>query len=586
MNKGGIKMFRLKRFCLIMIIFAWLMLPGPSVMAARTILVNTGFISERITTFISLYRDRVASPMPLLVSELAHNVDALDNAFYRLQNTGRLLPGHPLLVIEISDDALLGSIPSGPKAAGYAVLSLENDYRLDLYPLHTYPADTIDFGPVYRIQLSLRQVSINELFTLVFLLPELSAGQPRKELLAEDIRQYRDKFDYEIAYAAREWSNGDLLWSPDGNLLLLAHWYNRRLSYHVFNFAANEQMSLERLEHYILPPTFSPGSRFIFYASQTELKIVDVVGQKTHSLSLREKMPYDYQAVNWIDYAVNETEGSLFFTFGGWAMNPPGGLLWRGPAPGMAEMKNLTEWHEGYLAEFGRSAGTGVPAPGNWSAFIRGAFPSTINTLAEFADLERKIAAAKNVRLTAEDKELKGRFGAFYSKAVNYPQNSRLAILDEVDGWTGLEARVLSLPSLEEIDIRSFALVPEPKTEIPGRIAGISLFNVIVLVLLLLMAAGMTKLIIFVQQKYGRQTTTVPLSKRNKYLLFAGTLLITLLLHFTSGIYLLTEVIDDNMGDSAIRIAQQAIEQKYAGLGYTVVEFTPSLKAMTGSSLR
>jgi hypothetical protein len=52
------------------------------------------------TTFISLYRDGVASPLSLLVSELAQNVDALDNIFHRLQNTGRLLPGHPLLVID------------------------------------------------------------------------------------------------------------------------------------------------------------------------------------------------------------------------------------------------------------------------------------------------------------------------------------------------------------------------------------------------------------------------------------------------------------------------------------------------------
>jgi hypothetical protein len=464
-------------------------------------------------------------------------------------------------------------------------LSLENDYRLDLYPLSPSPADNIiTLGPVYRIQLSLRLVSINELFTLVFLLPELSAGQPRIELLAEDIRQYRDKFDDEIAHAAREWSNGDLLWSPDGNFLLLAHWYNRRLSYHVFNFVANEQMSLERLEHYILPPTFSPDSRFIFYASQTELKIVDVVGQKTQSLSLQEKMPYDYQAVNWLDYAVNETEGSLFFTFGGWAMNPPGGLLWRGPAPVPAEFKNMTEWHEGYLAEFGKSAGTGVPAPGNWSDFRRSAFPSVINTLSEFAELERKIAAAKNVRLTAEDKELLGRFGAFYSKAVNYPQNSRLAILDEVDGWAGLEARVLSMPSLEEIDIRSFALVPEPKTEIPGRIAGISLFNVTVIAWILLMSAVLTKLFLFAKQKYGRPPA-LHISRKRRFLLFAGALLSILLLHFAATIYLSRVLfIGEAMGESAFDIAQQSIEQRYAEIGYTVKFRGAGFTAHGGSS--
>ena len=108
-----------KRVCLIILILAGLLLPGPSAMAVRATCVNTGFISERKTTFISLYRDGVASPMPLLVSELAQNVDALDNIFHRLQNTGRLLPGYPVLAVEISDDAYLAlhilCLPNGTK---------------------------------------------------------------------------------------------------------------------------------------------------------------------------------------------------------------------------------------------------------------------------------------------------------------------------------------------------------------------------------------------------------------------------------------------------------------------------------------
>ncbi|MBT9174122.1 MAG: hypothetical protein DDT21_02533 [Syntrophomonadaceae bacterium] len=96
------------------------------------------------------------------------------------------------------------------------------------------------------------------------------------------------------------------------------------------------------------------------------------------------------------------------------------------------------------------------------------------------------------------------------------------------------------------------------------------------------MAAGITKLILFVKQKYGRQPTA-SISKKKKLLFFAGAFLITLLLHFAAAIYL-TGIVDDNMGERAGSIAEQAIKQRYAGLGHTV-EFTGgAFKAMIGSS--
>jgi len=580
-------MFRLMRFCLIILIIAGFILTSHSAKAARTLPVSTGFVSERKTTFITLYRDGIASPMPLLVSELAQNVDALDNAFHQMQNAGRLLSNYPVLVVEITDDAYTGFLPSGPKADGYAVLSLENEYRLDLYPLHTTPKDIIDLGPVYRIQVVFRQVSINELFALAFLLPELNTENPRKELLAADIRHYRDKFDDDIANESLGWTQKDVLWSPDGNLLLFAHWYNRRLSYFVLNFATNERILLDSLDHYIMPPTFSTDSRFIFYASQTELKIFDVVKQYTQSLSLRDKIPYDYQAINFIDYAVNEAENSLFFIFGGWVLSAPPALLWRGPAPGLAEIKNITDWHMEYEAEFGSSAGTGVPVTGYWSNFTRGSFPSTFNTVAEFAELERKMTASKNDQLTIEDEQLMAIYGAICSKAVNYPQNNRLAILVD-EGKVGhgirsmLHMRVLSVPSLEEIYTHRFAVVPEPKSEIPGTIAGIPLFNVIIAVLVLLMAVGMTKFIFFIKQKYGKQPAA-RISIKKSFLFFVGALLVIMLIHFVAFIITIAHI-DDRMGGRAFAIAEQTIEQKYTALGYTVDFTGGGSKTMAGSS--
>jgi len=141
---------------------------------------------------------------------------------------------------------------------------------------------------------------------------------------------------------------------------------------------------------------------------------------------------------------------------------------------------------------------------------------------------------------------------------------------------------VLSLPSLGEIDKHLFALVPEPQTQIPGRIAGISLFNIIVIVLILLITAGMAKSILFVKQKYAK-LPAVSLSRREKLQFFAGVLLITLLLHFAATIYFVGVIIDDSMGETAFSIAQRAITQRYAGLGYTV-DFPSGGKEMIGSS--
>jgi len=456
----------------------------------------------------------------------------------------------------------------GAKADGYAALSLENDYRLDLDPHDILSADTIGLGPVYRIELALWPVSVNDLFTLVLLLPELSTGNPRMELLAADIRQYRDKFDDEIERIAGEWSYSDLLWSPDGSILLSAVWHNRGLNYQLFNFAADERMFLERLEHYILPPTFSPDSRFIVYSSQTELRIVDVNKHRTAGFSFREMIPGDYQNISIVQFAANKTGDTLFFSLFGWGMPAPVTFLWRSADPGQPEKIGGLEFLEK------------PDLPGEtWSDLLHRRHAAIVKTPAEFAELKGKIAAPANMELTAEDEKLRDMYGTFYSRAVNYPQHSYLAIL--IEGETRLEARVLSLPSLKEIDTLLFTLTHAQRTEIPGRIAGISLFNIIVMVLILLMAAGMTKLIIFVKQKYGRKPVA-PMSKRKKLLLFAGALLIILLLHFAASSACIA-YIDDDMGERAGSIAQQAIEQKYAGLGHTV-EFTAGFNKMIGSS--
>ncbi|MBT9173626.1 MAG: hypothetical protein DDT21_02027 [Syntrophomonadaceae bacterium] len=96
------------------------------------------------------------------------------------------------------------------------------------------------------------------------------------------------------------------------------------------------------------------------------------------------------------------------------------------------------------------------------------------------------------------------------------------------------------------------------------------------------MAAGITKLILFIKQKYGRQPS-IFISKKKKLLFFAGAFLITLLLHFAAAIYL-TGIVDERMGGRAGSIAEQAIKQRYAGLGHTV-EFTGGgFEAMIGSS--
>ena len=560
-------MFLLKRFCLIILILTGLMLPGHP--ARATVDVTTGFVSERKTTFISLHHEDV-SPFAILVAELAQNVNALDNVFHRLQSAGQLLSSHPKLAIDISDDAYQRVLSTGPKVDGFAVLSLENGYRLDLDPHDILSADTIGLGPVYRIELALWPISVNELFTLVLLLPELSADNPRMELLAADIRRYRDKHDAEIERIAGEWSSTDMLWSPDGNLLLLAHGHNREVYYQVFNFAANERMSLERLEHYILPPTFTPDSRFIVYSSQAELRIVDLKERRTAGFSLQEMIPGDYQNISSAQFAVNKTGDIIFLDPRGWGMPLPSPkFIWRSANPEQLEkISGLDVMEKPDL-------------PGEtWSDFLHRRQPSIVKTPAEFAELKSKMAPPANVDLTAEEEKLQAMYGTFYSTALNYPQNNRLAIL--LEGVASLEARVLSLPSLGEIDKHLFALVPEPQTQIPGRIAGILLFNIVVMVLILLITAGIAKSILFVKQKYAKQPA-VSLSRRVKLLFFAGVLLITLLLHFAATIYL-TALIDDSMGGRAFSIAQRAITQRYAGLGYTV-EFTGGgFKTMIGSS--
>ena len=559
-------MFLLKRFCLIILILTGLMLPGHP--ARATVDVTTGFVSERKTTFISLHHEDV-SPFAILVAELPQNVNALDNVFHRLQSAGQLLSSHPKLAIDISDDAYQRVLSTEPKVDGFAVLSLENGYRLDLDPHDILSADTIALGPVYRVELALWPVSYNELLTLVLLLPRLNAENPRMELLAADIRQYRDKFDDEITQQSIMvmGSYTDLLWSPDGNLLLLAHWSDRGLSYQVFNFAANELMSLDRLEHYILPPTFTPDSRYIIYSSQTELRIVDVKKRRTTGFSLREMVPGDYQNISIAQFAANKTGDTLVFSFFGWGMTSPPAFLWRSADPGQLEKISGLEFMEK------------PELPGEtWSDFLRRSHASVVKTPAEFAELKGKMATPVNVELTAEEAKLQARYGAIYSETINYPRNDYLAVLIE-DG-NRLKARVFSLPSLEERSIYTFAFMPETQTETPGAIAAVSLFNAVVIALISMIAAAMTKLILFVKQNI--YPAAAPISQKKKLLLFTGALLITLLLHFAATIYFIA-LIDDNMGERAFSIAQQAVTQKYAALGYTV-EFQTGGMEMIGSS--
>lgn len=137
-------MFPVIKFVFSIVILAGLLLPCST--ANATVEVTTGFVSERKTAFISLHHEDV-SPFPVLAAELAQSVNALDNAFHRLQHTGQLLPAYPSLVIEISDDAYQRLLPAGPKADGYALLSLENDYRLDLDPHDIATADALALGP-------------------------------------------------------------------------------------------------------------------------------------------------------------------------------------------------------------------------------------------------------------------------------------------------------------------------------------------------------------------------------------------------------------------------------------------------------
>jgi hypothetical protein len=560
-------MFQAKRFChliLINIIFLTGLLQSHP--ANATVDVTTGFVSERITTFISLYHED-ASPMPVLVAELAQNVNALDNVFHRLLNDDRLLPSHPVLAIEISDDAYQG-ILSGPRADGYAVLSLENDYHLDLDPQDIFSADKTAIGPAYRIELALWPVSYNELLTLVLLLPRLNAENSSMELLPTDIRQYRDKFAEEIAQQSifMMGSYTDLLWSPDGNLLLSANWSDRRLNYQVFNFAANEVMSLDRLEHYILPPTFSPDSRFIVYSSQTELRIVDVKRRRTTGFSLREWLPDDYQLISNVAFAVNKTGDTIFFSPRGWSMPLPSPtFLWRSANPEQLEKVSGLEVMEK------------PDLPGEtWSAFLHR--PHGSRAFAEPAELKEEKAYSTRVDLAAIREKLQARYGAVYGETINHPRNDYLAVLTE--GGNRLRARVFSLPSLEERSIYAFAFLPEPKTEIPGTIAGMSLFNAAVIAVIILTAAGMTMLILFVRQNIC--PAAGPVSLKKKLLLFAGALIITLLLHFAAGMLTLS-LVDDDLAEAAEPIAREAVAHKYADLGYTV-KLDVSKAGMFGSS--
>lgn len=473
-------MSRLKGLCLIMLVVAGLVLPSSSVRA--TVDVTTGFASERRTTLISLFHEDV-SPMPVLVAELAQNVDAIDNVFHELRSAGRLLPTYPVLVIEISDDAFQ-RVLSGPKADGYALLSLASDYRLDWDPHDVLSAEAIVLGPVYRIELSLWPVTVNELLTLVHLLPELSASVPQRTLLATDIRRYSDKFASEIALINQGWSTSDLLWSPDGNFLLLAHWHNQRYSYQVLNLSTAERMTLDQLDYYILPPTFSPDSRHVVYSSQTELRIVDIRAQSTARFSLGEILQGDQQSVTRVQFAANKTGDMLFFSLFGWGMPTPATFLWRSAVPGQVET----------VRGLGFTEKPNLPGE-TWSDF-RQRWHAVLNRRPTFAaELKGEVAPSEDVELAAQKERLRATYGAFFSRVVNHPQNSHLAIL--VEHENRLEARVLSLPSLVELDMRLLAVGVPPtapsysyRTAMPARLP---LLVGAAMVLMLLLVGGIAK---------------------------------------------------------------------------------------------
>jgi len=538
----------------ILLLLVGILLPGYR--ASATVEVVTGFVSERKTTFITLNHED-ASPMARLVSDLSQNVDAIDNVFTRLQHRGVLQSAHSTLVIAISDDAYQGLLPESV-SDGFAVLSLKDNYRLDLDP-QGVAADlglvgSVNLGPVYLVEVALWPITVDELLALVFRLPELSSENPRLELSASDIRQHRSRF--EIERLTEEWSSNDLLWSPDGRMLLVGAWHNRRLSYRLYDFVAKRRTLLEPIHLSIMPPTFSPDSHYVVSVSNHELRITDIRRQHTWRVSFAEMIPEQLALISTASFAVNNRGDTLFFSLFGYGMESELTLVWRSQEPRKLER----------VTGLGHMEKPQLPGEDVWSDFVARRHPSAIWNVREFTSVARELAVDKEAALTPLQQQLKDRYGAFYAEVENLTKD-RLALLADDEGR--LTARVLALPSLEEIDVSAFTLMPESRRLIPGTIAGVSLFNVGVVGLILLMALGISKLLGVVAKKHSRGKGMLAYIRKRR-LTFVCALLITLVLHLLASIATLI-VVHDSLQEEARRIAEEDLAKSYsAGLGYRV----------------
>lgn len=531
----------------------------PSYRASATVSVVTGFVSERKTTIITLDHED-ASPMSRLVSYLSQNVDAIDNVFNRLHYRGVLKTEHSTLVIATSGDAYQGLLPA-QAPLGHAVLSLQDNYRLDLDP-HDIAEDlglvgSINLGPVYLVEVLLWPVTINDLLAMVFLLPELSSENPRLELTAAEIREHRDRGKrFEIERLAEEWSSNDLQWSPDGSLLLAGAWHNRRLSYMLYNFTTNRRTLLDPVHLSIMPPTFSPDSRYVVSASNHELRIMDVRRQQTWRLPFVDIIPEQFELISVAQFAVNNRGDALFFSLFGFDMEGPLALVWRSREPSTLERITGLE----FMAK--------PQLPGEtWSSFVARRHPAIVKTVQEFAAVAKELAADREATLTPLEQQLRDRYGAFYAAVDNHPKDSHLALLASDEGR--FLARVLALPSLEEIDVSAFALVPESRRQIPGTMAGISLFNALVAAVIVLMTLGITKLFGVAEKRFSPRLHILT-RLRKRRLTFVGALLVTLGLHLLASLATFM-VVHDRMGERAREIATATLAHSYgSGLGYTV----------------
>ena len=503
-------------------------------------------VSVQQTTFISL-QCREASPVEWIAVAMTENVDALDIIFRGLRAEERLLPSHPRLVISIAE--YTGKVlPTRLSPEVSATLSLRDNYSGNAASHEGNATGAIDLGPVYLIELAAEFVDVNELFALVLSLPELSAAKPRLTLQSAEIRQRRNEFESVIAQKAEtEWHVNDLLWSPDGTRLILAVWNNRLLNYQVINVAAQTRTILTERSLpflYKMPPTFSRDSRFVVYAVRGELVILDVESQRVVSLPYREMLADERRDDPRVHFAVNDRGDALLFSLYGYGMDSPLNLVWRSREPMRLDKLSGLGFME-------KPEGTGE----EWGDFVTRRHPSLITTPSEFTALARDVATDKQVTLTPITQRLRDRYGNFHLLAVNHPRDTHLALV--VGNGAHLKPRLLSLPTLAEVDWQAFAQVPETYTRLPFTIAGISPFNIAVITLLLLIAQIITRLL------YATERSLAPylgvfVNRRSRRSVFFGVLLVTLAVHAIAS-FGLVMVVDDAMGEVAALIARAHI---------------------------